>query len=255
MENLLFENNNFNIIYKNSSKIKSLLTLLHNYVSIISIEHAPESDVKNGSCTTILLYPKQIFYHRLRQGLGKSANFAGIRILMHHDKLIPLFSRKEIEQRIDELSGKISSDYRKKTPVLIGVLKGSFVFLSDMIRRLSIDVVVDFVQISSYGSSRETSGNCLMIKELTLDISNRHVIIVEDIIDTGHTLNSLIHQLREGEPSSIKVCCLINKESRREKEVSIDYSCFTIQDGFVVGFGLDYDEKFRSLPAIYTLDE
>ena len=231
------------------------MTLRHNYASIVSIEHSPGTDIKSRHWTRILLCSKIYLSTTLGRDFGNQKNFSSIRTPMHHDKLTPLFSHKEIEQRINEIAGKISSDYRDKTPVLVAVLKGSFVFLSDIIRRFSIDVFVDFVQISSYGSSKETSGNCLMIKDLTLDISNRDIIIVEDIIDTGHTLNLLTRQLSKKKPASIKTCCLINKDARREKEVSIDYTCFTINDGFVVGFGLDYDEKFRALPAIYTLEE
>jgi hypoxanthine phosphoribosyltransferase len=165
----------------------------------------------------------------------------------------PLFSSEIISQRVRDLALQISSDYTNSRPVLIGVLKGAFVFLSDLARNLKVDADIDFVQVSSYGSSQVSSGSCILKKDISIHLAGRHVLIVDDIIDTGHTVAYLKQHVQLHNPKSVKVCCLIEKQIARVHNFSIDYSAFSIQDGFVVGYGLDFEEQFRGLPEIYKL--
>jgi len=164
-----------------------------------------------------------------------------------------LFSREQIEQRTRELAARISADYHGRHLVIIGVLKGCFVFLADIIRNLDLDVTIDFVQVASYGAGRESSGVCTLVKDLGTDISGRDVLIVEDIVDTGETLAHLIEELQQRSPASVRVCALLNKQCRRRVEVTVDYFGFDVDDLFVVGCGLDFDEQYRALPGIYAL--
>ncbi len=168
-------------------------------------------------------------------------------------KLQPLFSREHIQKKIAETAKTISDDYRNKKPVMIAILKGSFVFLADIIRALNLDVTIEFVQISSYGSSKTSSGACVLHKDITTNIKDRDVIIIEDIVDSGSTLNFLIKNLERQNPASIKTCALINKTVDRKHNLLIDYYAFNINDKFIVGYGLDYDEQFRNLSGIYEL--
>ena len=165
-----------------------------------------------------------------------------------------LFSSPAIADRISRLSRNISRDYENIRPVIIGILKGSFIFLSDLVRQLSIDADIDFTQVSSYGASTVSSGRCELIKDITMDIAGRHVLVVDDIVDTGLTLEYLrnIYELRK--PASIKICCLIDKSSNRTRAITVDYAAFGLRDGFVVGYGLDLDGRYRGLPAIYRID-
>jgi hypoxanthine phosphoribosyltransferase len=165
----------------------------------------------------------------------------------------PLFSSEIISQRVRDLALQISSDYTNSRPVLIGVLKGAFVFLSDLARNLKVDADIDFVQVSSYGSSQVSSGSCILKKDISIQLAGRHVLIVDDIIDTGHTVAYLKQHVQLHNPKSVKVCCLIEKQIASVHNFSIDYSAFSIQDGFVVGYGLDFEEQFRGLPEIYKL--
>lgn len=165
----------------------------------------------------------------------------------------PLFSSEIISQRVRDLALQISFDYTNSRPVLIGVLKGAFVFLSDLARNLKVDADIDFVQVSSYGSSQVSSGSCILKKDICIQLAGRHVLIVDDIIDTGHTVAYLKQHVQLHNPKSVKVCCLIEKQIARVHNFSIDYSAFSIQDGFVVGYGLDFKEQFRGLPEIYKL--
>ena len=172
---------------------------------------------------------------------------------MTPDTLQLLFSRAQIEQRIRELAARISADYRGRHLVIVGVLKGCFVFLADIIRNLDLDVTIDFVQVASYGACRESSGVSTLEKDLGTDIRGYDVLIVEDIVDTGETLAYLIEELQERTPSSVRVCALLNKQCRRRVEVAVDYFGFEVGDVFVVGCGLDFDERYRALPDIYVL--
>ena len=174
---------------------------------------------------------------------------------MQRYSLKPLFTREEILARTSLIAQQISSDYQGGQPVMVGVLNGAFVFLADVIRYLTIDAAIDFVQVSSYGSSKCSSGTCILLKDISVDIAGRDVLIVEDIIDTGDTLQFLVQHLRAKKPQSIKICSLLDKRANRSRNILIDYCGFTIHDEFVVGFGLDYAEKFRALPALYVLTD
>ncbi len=167
--------------------------------------------------------------------------------------LIPVLTEEEIRSRIESLAKKISVDYCDKSLILIGVLKGAFVFLSDLMRRLTIPVEVDFVQLSSYGDSDVSSGKIKLRRGISTDLKDKDVLIVEDIVDTGLTMSKLEAYLKTFKPKSIKLCALIDKRQRRETDCRIDYACHRVEEGFLVGYGLDYAEKYRNLPAIYHL--
>ena len=167
--------------------------------------------------------------------------------------LIPVLGKDEIDRLVTAVTQKISSDYRDRELILIGVLKGAFVFLSDLMRKMSIPAKVDFVRVASYGSDTSSCGKIQLIKELEIDIRNKDVLVVEDIVDTGCTFRYLMDYVRSRSPRTIKVCALIDKRERRESEVVIDYVCHVVEQGFLVGYGLDYAEDYRYLPGIYHL--
>ena len=171
------------------------------------------------------------------------------------DKLKVLISKEEIEGKVAELADELRKDYQDKHPILIGILKGSFVFMSDLIRKLNIPVEIDFVRLSSYGSGKETSGKIKQVHGVKIPIRDRHVLVIEDIVDRGLTLSFLLDYLGRRKPSSLKLCTMFDKPSRRVVEIPIDYVGFTIPDAFVVGYGLDLDEKFRYLPDLCVLEE
>lgn len=166
-----------------------------------------------------------------------------------------LFTSEQIAARIKELGAAISGDYQDSPPVLVGILKGALPFMADLIRAISVPMVYDLMAVSSYGASTKSTGTVRIIKDLDLEIENRAVIIVEDIVDTGLTLQYLVENLRSRRPSSLKVCTLLDKPSRRQTPIQPDYNGFEIPDVFVVGFGLDYAEKYRNLPYIGVLKE
>ena len=170
---------------------------------------------------------------------------------MEHKKEI-LFSKKDIENKIDEVAKQIRKDYEGKSPVFLGILKGSFIFLADLVRAVNIDCEIDFIGASSYGKNNQSSGVIKITKDLSFNIENRDILIVEDIVDTGSTINKLMIYLRSFKPKSIKICTLIDKKERREKVVTVDYSCFKVDEGFLIGYGLDYAHKYRNLPDIYV---
>jgi hypoxanthine phosphoribosyltransferase len=171
------------------------------------------------------------------------------------DKLKVIIPKEEIAQRLTELAAEIRKDYKGENPLLIGVLKGSFIFLSDLVRAMNIPVEVEFIRLSSYGACTETSGKIKLVQGLKTSIKGRHVLVVEDIIDRGLTVHYLLDYLSRRKPSSLKLCALFNKPSRRRVEVPIDYIGFTIPDAFVVGYGLDYNQQFRYLPDLCVLEE
>lgn len=173
--------------------------------------------------------------------------------IMEEKKL--LYSKEIIDQRVKSLAGTISRDLEGKDVVLIGVLKGAFIFLADLARHLSIPHAVDFVRLASYGSGSVSSGEITFSKDIETDIEGKDVLIVEDIIDTGTSIAFLQEKLGERHPNSIKVCALIDKKERRERTVAADYVGFALGEGFIVGYGLDFDEKFRCLPEIYVIKE
>ncbi|MCL0076056.1 hypoxanthine phosphoribosyltransferase [Dehalococcoidia bacterium] len=164
-------------------------------------------------------------------------------------------ARNQIRQKVAELAERIRQDYVNKNPLLIGILKGSFVFLSDLIRLLDMPLEIDFIRISSYGSGKESSGKIEITCDLKTPITDRDVLVVEDIVDTGLSLSSFLDRLRQEKPASIRLCALLDKPSRRKTPIHIDYPGFTIPDRFVVGYGLDFDEKYRYLPDICYLED
>ncbi|MFQ5809121.1 MAG: hypoxanthine phosphoribosyltransferase [Armatimonadota bacterium] len=164
-----------------------------------------------------------------------------------------VLSAEQIQAMVAELGAAVQRDYDGLHPVLLGVLKGSIVFLADLLRQIEIPVEVDFVAAASYGSSAESSGTIKVRLEPTLDITGRHVLVIEDIIDTGLTLSKLLETIREREPASLKVCTLLDKPARRKTELAPDYVGCEIPDEFVVGYGLDYAEKYRNLPCVGVL--
>ena len=164
-----------------------------------------------------------------------------------------LISRDSICQRVRDLARQISTDYEGKEPLLIGILKGSVFFFADLVREISIPVKMDFVRAASYGSQMESSGEIRLTKDVEMPVGGRPVILVEDIIDSGLTLSHIVQIMQEKGPESIKICALIDKLERREKTVAVDYCGFRIEEGFLVGYGLDYDEKYRQLPEIYII--
>jgi hypoxanthine phosphoribosyltransferase len=166
-----------------------------------------------------------------------------------------LVDRNEIANTVARLASDIRRDYQGKQPVLIGVLKGSFIFMADLVRQLDLPVELDFATLSSYGSSEETSSRVKLVRGLTKPIRHRHVIVVEDIVDTGLSVSFLLGYLKEKKPASIRLCALMDKPSRRRVPVPIDYLGFTLPDKFVVGYGLDLDERFRYLPDICLVEE
>ncbi len=165
-----------------------------------------------------------------------------------------LISEADIEKRVAELAEQVSSDYRNKGDlVLVGVLKGSFIFLADLSRRLTIPRTIEFIAVSSYGESSASTGAVRLVMDVRGNIENRHVLIIEDIVDTGHTLSYLIGVLESHRPASIRTCALLHKADAAEVDVNIDYIGFGIGDEWVVGYGLDFAERDRTLPYIGTV--
>lgn len=164
-----------------------------------------------------------------------------------------LLDADTIAQRVAELGAQLASDYAGRDPVLVSVLKGALVFLGDLMRCMDLPISIDLMEVSSYGSATESSGQVRILKDLSRPIEGRNVLVVEDIIDTGLTLNYLLRYLGERRPASLAVCCLLDKPARRLADISIDYRGFTIADRFVVGYGLDFDERYRNLPYIGVL--
>ncbi len=170
-------------------------------------------------------------------------------------QLTLLFSREAIAARVRELAAQISRDYAGRGLVLVGVLKGAFVFLADLMRQLQVPVEVEFVRLASYGKGTTSTGHVRLIQDLEHDIAGRDVLIVEDMLDTGLTLHSLVQQLRARQPASLKVCVFLHKETRTLHPLSPDYVGFTGVEGFVVGYGIDYAEQYRHLPDIYRITQ
>lgn len=171
---------------------------------------------------------------------------------MEKELLIP---RKTILARVKELAHQISSDYAGKEPILVGILNGVVFFFGDLVMEMTIPSKIDFIRAASYGSGTNSSGTIKFTKDLEMSIQGKPVIIVEDIVDTGLTLKQIIKTLEGRGPESLKTCVLIDKLERREEEVVIDYCGFEVKEGFLVGYGLDHDEKYRYFPDIYALKE
>jgi len=166
------------------------------------------------------------------------------------ENLTVFLSRDLIREKVDELATRIREDYRGTTPLLVGALKGSFIFMSDLIRALDMPLEVDFISVSSYGSGQESSGRIELRQDLKTPAADRDILLVEDIIDTGLTSSFIMENLRRKNPSSLRICSLLDKPSRRRTDISIDYLGFTVPDKFIVGYGLDFNELYRHLPDI-----
>ncbi|MCR5176597.1 MAG: hypoxanthine phosphoribosyltransferase [Anaerovibrio sp.] len=164
-----------------------------------------------------------------------------------------MFDEKALAKRVSELGQEISKDYKGKDVLMVGIMKGAVVFFSDLIRQVNLPLGIDFIIASSYGDGTESSGSVNIKKDLENDIKGKHVILVEDIIDSGITMKHLMEILWKREPASIRLCALLSKESRRQVPVKIDYCGFDVPDEFLVGYGLDYAEKYRNLPVIGVL--
>jgi len=164
-----------------------------------------------------------------------------------------VLSSRQIRDRVAELAQQISADYADRNLVMIGVLNGAFIFLADLARAVTIPHQIDFIRVASYGQSATSSGTIRLAKDAEIDLDGRDVLLVEDIVDTGTTLAWLTEKFKEKKAASVRICSLIDKQERREREVRIDYVGFTLQQGFLVGYGLDYAEQHRSLPDIYSL--
>ena len=172
---------------------------------------------------------------------------------MSQEKISVLIPEEKIEERIVQLAEQISKDYQGETVKLVCILKGSIIFTCELAKRITVPVLFDFIQVSSYGSGTKSSGSVVIKKELDEDIKGDNVIIVEDIVDSGNTLSQLVPILKAREPKSLKVCTLLDKPDRRTAPIDVDYNGFVIPDEFVVGYGLDYDQKYRNLPYIGVL--
>ncbi|TJX67875.1 hypoxanthine phosphoribosyltransferase [Soehngenia saccharolytica] len=166
-----------------------------------------------------------------------------------------LVSEEQIKKRVKELGEQITKDYQGKEPVVVGILKGAVVFLSDLIREIKIPIHIDFMAVSSYGKSSISTGEVRIIKDLDFSVEDKDIIIVEDIIDTGLTLGYLKELLIKRGADSVKICTLLDKPERRKININVDYTGFTIPDEFIIGYGLDYNEKYRNYPFVAALKE
>ena len=169
--------------------------------------------------------------------------------------LEPLFTAEQIQTRVAEMGAEIARDYAGQTPLLVGVLKGAYIFLSDLVRATDLRVGVEFMAISSYGASMRSSGEVRIVKDLDVPVDGRDILIVEDIVDTGLTLSFLIGSLHQRGAKSVRLAALLDKHERRQRDVTIDYRGFPIPDAFVVGYGLDFAERYRNLPFIAVLKD
>jgi len=164
-----------------------------------------------------------------------------------------LISEKRIQKRVEEIGSEISKDFENKIPIIIGVLNGSFLFMADLVRNINIDYEVDFIKISSYGNSTKSSGTVRLVKDISADITGRDLIIVEDIVDTGLSIEFLFNRLQEAKPNSISFVTCLKKPTKVDVDHLVNYVGFNIEDSFVIGYGLDLAQKFRGLSSIYNL--
>ncbi len=172
---------------------------------------------------------------------------------MHKDVEKILYTEEELRSRVKELGAQITTDYAGREPLLVSVLRGSYIFMADLTRAIGLNVTVDFMVVSSYGAGTVSSGQVEIKKDLSDSIEGRDLIIVEDILDSGNTLYYLMEVLRARKPASIRICTLMDKPERRSQPITADYCGFTIPDAFIVGYGLDYDGKYRNLPYVGIL--
>lgn len=172
---------------------------------------------------------------------------------MHKDLEQILITEEQLKTRVEELGKKLATDYAGKNPLMLCILKGSTIFYADLIRAMDIPLECDFIAVSSYGNKTKSSGEVRMIKDLDKSIEGRDVVIIEDIVDSGYTLSYLKKNLQARGPLSVKICTLLDKKERREVDITPDYEGFAIDDYFVVGYGLDYNERYRNMPEIGVL--
>ncbi|MFH1915078.1 MAG: hypoxanthine phosphoribosyltransferase [Pseudomonadota bacterium] len=169
-------------------------------------------------------------------------------------KLTPFITADQLAARVETLGREVAASYQGDAPlVCICVLKGAFLFFSDLIRRIDRAIEVDFVRLASYGTAVSRGEDIVFSKDLEISIEGKDVLVIEDIVDTGHSMDFLLHVLRRRNPKSLKICALIDKHERREKKVTVDFSGFKLSEGFIVGYGLDYAERYRELDGIYEL--
>jgi hypoxanthine phosphoribosyltransferase len=188
-------------------------------------------------------------------GVKSMLNRSVITSIIGNQKLRELISEIDIKRRTSEIATEISENYKGKIPIVIGVLNGSFLFLADIVRELDIEYEVDFIKISSYGNSKNSTGTVRLLKDISADITGRDVILIEDIVDTGLSLKFLKKRFENASPNSLAFVTLLYKPRTSKIDFNIDYIGFKIGDEFVVGYGLDYKQKLRGLPSIYTLTE
>ncbi|MBR0143080.1 MAG: hypoxanthine phosphoribosyltransferase [Clostridia bacterium] len=172
---------------------------------------------------------------------------------MHPDCAEILIGPEELQKKVKELGKILTEEYRGKDLIVLGLLKGSFVFMSDLVRAMDLDLDVEFMVVSSYGASTQSSGNIKINLDLKADLTGKHVLIVEDILDTGRTLYNIRDIIRLRGPESVKICTLLDKPARRKTDIKADFVGFTVEDKFIIGYGLDYAEKYRNLPYIGVL--
>jgi hypoxanthine phosphoribosyltransferase len=177
------------------------------------------------------------------------------RVIVGDERFKILFSEQQIQKRTEELANQISEEYKDTIPVFIGVLNGSFLFMSDLIRYIKIDCEIDFFKLSSYGDAKISSGRVKLLKELNCDVNGRDIIIVEDIVDTGLSVKYIEKLFKKHKPKSMKVVSLLVKQDSLKYDLKIDYIGFNIPSKFVIGYGLDYAQKYRNLRSIYVLNE
>ncbi len=170
-----------------------------------------------------------------------------------HDRLKEVISFQAIQAKVEEMGREIARDYQDRQLVVIGILKGAFIFMADLVRAMDIPLRIDFVRLSSYGTRAESSGRVSITKDIELDIKGKDVLVVEDIVDTGYTLKYLKELLELHNPASVRICCLIDKKERREVDIDVDYVGFDVKKGFLVGYGLDFDERYRNLKGVYHI--
>lgn len=177
------------------------------------------------------------------------------KLVIGNDVFVPLLTEEVIQNRIKELAVQISQDYKEKIPIFIGVLNGAFIFLADLIKKVTINCEIDFFKLSSYGDSKISSGNVRLLKELNCDVNGRDIIIVEDIVDSGLSIKFIEETFNKHTPKSIKICALLMKPESLKYDIKIDYIGFKIPGKFVIGYGLDYAQKYRNLKLIYALSD
>jgi hypoxanthine phosphoribosyltransferase len=168
--------------------------------------------------------------------------------------LVPVITKEEIAARVAELGADISREYENKSLLIVGVLKGAFMFLADLVRHVSVPAHVDFVRLASYGS-KDTPGELSFLEDIETPCEGKHILVVEDIVDTGHSMSMLLTVLRSRGAASVKLCALIDKAQRRQAQVTVDFSGFTLAKGFLVGYGLDFAEDYRCLSGVYELSQ